>query len=113
MPTSLASTVNLLPNLLLESRAVSTTNGYFQSFLRWKKWAEGNGISSSDILPAKPFHVALYLASLTQSCSTASPVIQAFYSLKWIHSLIGSTSSPVESSLVLNVLEGSKRRLAT
>ncbi|XP_071171146.1 uncharacterized protein, partial [Mytilus edulis] len=113
LPVSLLSKVNLLPELLSESRAPSTTKGYYQSFLRWKKWAILNGIENCDILPAKAFHVAIYLASLTQSSNTASPVVQAFYSLKWIHSLIGSLCSPTDSSLVINVLEGAKRSLAT
>lgn len=105
--------VSLLPDLLSESRAISTTKGYYQSFVRWKNWALSNGIENTDILPAKPLHVAIYLASLTQACNTVSPVVQAFYSLKWIHSLIGSSSSPTDSHLVVNVLEGAKRRLAT
>ncbi|CAG2207949.1 unnamed protein product [Mytilus edulis] len=113
LPVSLLSKVNLLPELLSESRAASTTKGYYQSFLRWKKWAILNGIENCDILPAKAFHVAIYLASLTQSSNTVSPVVQAFYSLKWIHSLIGSLCSPTDSSLVINVLEGAKRSLAT
>ncbi|CAG2243182.1 unnamed protein product [Mytilus edulis] len=113
LPVSLVSKVNLLPELLSESRAASTTKGYYQSFLRWKKWAILNGIENCDILPAKAFHVAIYLASLTQSSNTVSPVVQAFYSLKWIHSLIGSLCSPTDSSLVINVLEGAKRSLAT
>ncbi|CAG2212068.1 unnamed protein product [Mytilus edulis] len=113
LPVSLVSKVNLLPELLSESRAASTTKGYYQSFLRWKKWAILNGIKNCDILPAKAFYVAIYLASLTQSSNTVSPVVQAFYSLKWIHSLIGSLCSPTDSSLVINVLEGAKRSLAT
>lgn len=113
LPVSLVSKVNLLPELLSESRAASTTKGYYQSFLRWKKWAILNGIENCDILPAKAFHVAIYLASLAQSSNTVSPVVQAFYSLKWIHSLIGSLCSPTDSSLVINVLEGAKRSLAT
>ncbi|VDI42225.1 Hypothetical predicted protein [Mytilus galloprovincialis] len=87
--------------------------GIIKVFLRWKKWAILNGIENCDILPAKAFHVAIYLASLTQSSNTVSPVVQAFYSLKWIHSLIGSLCSPTDSSLVINVLEGAKRSLAT
>ncbi|CAG2187301.1 unnamed protein product [Mytilus edulis] len=96
---------NIAHELLSESRAASTTKGYYQNFLRWKKWAILNGIENCDILPAKAFHVAIYLASLTQSSNTVSPVVQAFYSLKWIHSLIGSLCSPTDSSLVINVLE--------
>jgi hypothetical protein len=78
----------------------------------WKKWASINGISSVDILPAKPFFVAIYLSSLVQSCRTVSPVTQAFYSLQWAHNLIGQPSS-TDTYLVKNVLEGAKRKLTT
>ena len=113
LPDCLIGNLNFLPDLLCESKAESTTKGYFQSFLRWKKWASSNGISHSDILPAKPLHCALYLASLVQLSRTPSPVVQAFYGLKWVHSIIGAANSPTDSSLVINVLEGAKRRLAT
>ena len=62
------------------------------------------------ILPAKDLHVALYLASLAQLSRTPSPVIQAFYSIRWAHYVI-SVNSHTESFLVKNILEGAKRRL--
>ena len=52
-----------------------------------------------DILPAKPFFVAIYLSSLVQSCRTVSPVTQAFNSLQWAHNLIGQPS-PTDTYLV-------------
>jgi hypothetical protein len=84
--------VNLIPELLNVSRANATVKTYHLGFIRWKKWASINGISSVDILPAKPFFVAIYLSSLVQSCRTVSPVTQAFYSLQWAHNLIGQPS---------------------
>lgn len=112
MPASLAGSVDLIPELLNVSRANATVKTYHLGFIRWKKWASINGISSVDILPAKPFFVAIYLSSLVQSCRTVSPVTQAFYSLQWAHNLIGQPS-PTDTYLVKNVLEGAKRKLAT
>ena len=70
-----------------------------------------NGIGSKDTLPAGAFHVALYIASLTQSAKTHSPLMNAFYSIKWFHELF-DFKSPTDSKLVLDVLDGAKRRLA-
>lgn len=68
-----------------------------------------NGLSSKDTLPAKAFHVALYLAALIQSANT--PIINAFYSIKWFHELFDFIS-PTYSHLVKNIIEASKRRNA-
>jgi hypothetical protein len=56
--------VDLIPELLNVSRANATVKTYHLGFIRWKKWVSINGISSVDILPAKPFFVAIYLSSL-------------------------------------------------
>ena len=109
LPASLAGSVDLIPELLNVSRANATVKTYHLGCIRWKKWASINGISSVDILPAKPFFVAIYLSSLVQSCRT---VTQAFNSLQWAHNLIGQPS-PTDTYLVKNVLEGAKRKLAT
>jgi hypothetical protein len=68
-------------------------------------------LGSGDILPASAFPVALYLTSLIQSANSASPVISAYYSLKWFHDING-VRSPTSSSLVTNILEAAKRILA-
>lgn len=70
------------------------------------------GLKEVQCFPARAIHVALYLASLVQNSSTPSVVIQAFYSKKWAHSVIGS-DSPTDSLLVKNILEGAKRLLST
>ncbi|VDI73972.1 Hypothetical predicted protein [Mytilus galloprovincialis] len=111
LPPALHTNVDVLMDLLCESKADSTVKTYHAGFIRWKKWAVYNGISRCDILPAKSLHVALYLSSLVQNSHTASPVISAFYSIQWAHHMIGQTS-PTENLVVKNVLEGAKRRLA-
>lgn len=103
--------IHLLPDLLTESKSNNTVQNYYYGFLRWKKWALSNGISSEFILPAKPIHVAIYLACLVQQNRTPSPINQAFYSIRWAHKII-SVISPTDSDLVKNILEGAKRRLS-
>ncbi|CAG2222476.1 unnamed protein product [Mytilus edulis] len=105
LPPALHTNVDVLMDLLCESKADSTVKTYHAGFIRWKKWAVHNGISRCDILPAKSLHVALYLSSLVQNSHTASPVISAFYSIQWAHHMIGQTS-PTENLVVKNVLEG-------
>jgi hypothetical protein len=64
LPASLAGSLDLIPELLNVSRANATVKTYHLGFIRWKKWASINGISSVDILLVKPFFVAIYLSSL-------------------------------------------------
>ena len=111
IPKSLTDKIDLLPSLLCESKAETTVKGYYYGFMRFQKWAVSNGIERDKALSASPFQVSLYLASLVQQNCTPSPVIQAFYSIKWAHSLIG-VDSPTECELVKNVFEGAKRRLS-
>jgi len=63
------------------------------------------------VLPAKPFVVAIYLASLIQFSLTPSPVISAFYAITWFHDING-LKSPTESKLICNILESAKRRFS-
>jgi len=44
---------------VVSSKASSTSNKYMYAFNRWKKWAQP--LSTVDVFPAKPVHVALYL----------------------------------------------------
>lgn len=111
LPGSLADKVSSLPELLKETRATNTCISYERGFQRWRKWALLNGLGVGDTLPAKAFHVALYLASLIQTANTPSPVQNAFYSIKWFHDLF-DYKSPTESKLVSNILDAAKLKLA-
>jgi hypothetical protein len=88
LPECLADKVTLLPDLLKRSIANSTTKSHFGGFERYRQWALNNGLGGRDILPARAFHVATYLASICQNANTASPIIKAFYSIKWIHEML-------------------------
>lgn len=111
LPDVIADKVHLLPGMLSRSRADNTCKKYELAFLRWKKWCLCNGLGSGDILPAKAFPVAIYLASVIQSANSPSPVITAFYAIKWFHEISG-LNSPTDSKLVSNILESARRILA-
>ncbi|XP_068203660.1 uncharacterized protein [Palaemon carinicauda] len=111
LPEVLAGKVDLLPDLLQKSRAVSTSRKYENSFIRWNKWALNSGLGREDILPAKAFTVAIYLCSLIQCASSPASVISAFYAIKWFHEMY-DFKSPTDSQLVCNVLEAGKRILS-
>ena len=103
--------VSSLPELLKHSKADNTYLSYKRGFNRWRKWVICNGLTSGEALPAKAFHVALYIVSLIQTANTISPILNAIYSIKWYHDLF-EIPSPTDSSLVKNVVEGGKRKLA-
>ena len=65
----------------------------------------------SQVLPAKPFQVALYLSFLIHSARTSSPVEEAVNALSWAHQL-AVVEDPTEHSLVRQVLAAAKRILA-
>lgn len=103
----MAGRAHLLPDLLKKSRADSTISKYHGAFVRFQKWIMCNGMGSRDALPAGAFVVAIYLASLIQTVNSTSPVLAAFYSIKWHHEINGLVS-PTSSKLVENVLEAAK-----
>jgi hypothetical protein len=50
--------LKFVPKLLTESKSSDTINNYYYGFIRWKKWAQTNGIKKDDILPAKQKQVS-------------------------------------------------------
>ena len=111
LPDTLADKMGLVADLISECKSSNTVKSYYRAFMRWKLWAISNGIPSNQCLPAKAIHVALYLACLVQQSVSPSPVVHAFYGIRWAHSVI-SVPSPTESDIVKNVLEGARRRLS-
>ena len=107
---TLADKKGLVADLISQCKSSNTVKSYFRAFLRWKSWATFNGIPSNQCLPAKAIHVALYMACLVQQSVSPSPVVHAFYGIRWAHSVI-SVPSPTESDIVKHVLEGARRRL--
>lgn len=111
LPDVLVDRVSLLPELLEGSRAKSTCDSFRRGFRRWAAWALSNGLTSRDILPAKAFHVAIYLSSLIQIANSPSSVYNAFYSVKWFHDLF-DFNSVSDSKLISSILEAAKRKLS-
>lgn len=97
-----------LTDLLAGAKCDGTTTNYFYGFKRWREWARKHSLPW---LPAKDLHVALYLTSVIQFSNSVSPVVNAFYSIRWAHCLTGDRS-PTDTGLVKNVLESGKRKLA-
>ena len=111
LPDTLAHKVGLFADLISECKSSNTVKSFYHAFMRWKSWATSNGIPSNQRLPAKAIHVALYLACLVQLSVSPSPVVHAFYGIRWAHSVI-SVPSLTESDIVKNDLEGARRRLS-
>ena len=68
--------VNKLPEVVLGSRADSTTAPYFSGFRRWRSWA--SRFPEIRVLPATPAYVSLSLLSLFQA--STSPALACFTS---------------------------------
>ena len=80
----------------------------------WCEIRMGFGVKKGDVdVGAEPAYInyCLYLASIIQTASSPSPVLTVYYSVKFYHDLYGCLS-PTESSLLVNVLEAAKRKLA-
>ena len=94
-----------LPSILVHSRADSTVNNYFYAYQAWERWAHSYGVVP---LPAQAFSFGLYLLSRIQDGSTYPVVKGAFYGVKHVHNLF-MVADPTTQTLVINLLEASKR----
>ena len=103
LPEVIASNVGFLQELLHHSIAPATAQKYKYHFSRWAKCALRGGLETKDILPAKPFPVAVYLSSLIQNAQSPSPVFAAYDAIKWYDDIYG-LKCPADSRLVCNVV---------
>ena len=99
---------NMLPNMVLQSQAQSSTKKYLGGFRRWRAWAQQHDLST---FPAEGHHVALYLQHIRDRVQSKGAVEEAVHALFWAHSLAG-LESPGLNPLVEAILEGLKRMLA-
>ena len=106
--SALQSLASSLPDVVLASRAPSTSSKYFSSYNRWRPWAREHGLT---VFPASPFHFAFYLRHLMTGAKTASPLESAVHSITWFHQL-GGEPSPSDHPLVKSTLAGAQRVLA-
>ncbi|KAK3087577.1 hypothetical protein FSP39_007771 [Pinctada imbricata] len=100
-----------MAKLLSAARADATTTKYYNSLLKWKKWAVSQGLCESDIFPAKSIHVAIYLTCLAQTHSSLGSLNDAYYGIRWAHFTV-VIKSPTDDSIVCNILEGAKRLMS-
>ena len=105
---SLRCLAEKLPEIVLGSRADSTTLTYLNGFKRWRAWA--NRFPEVAVLPATPAYVSLYLLIVLQASSSPAPVQNAFYNIRWAHDIAGF-DSPTNHTLPQKVVESAKRRL--
>ena len=105
----LRALVQDLPAVLLKSKADSTARKYEKGFDTWKKWA--SQFKEIVIFSAPSVHVSLFFLSLIQESVSCSTTDEVRYWLKWVHDLAG-LPDPCNSSLVLSLIESSKRLLS-
>ena len=78
LPDSVRKNAESLPELLAESRASSTTKGYYRSYKKWKEWLKGTGVQNNEA-NVKPLVVATYLVELIQGGASKNVLSSAFY----------------------------------
>ena len=108
MGPSMQQLEEMLPKILMRSRAQSTVKKYEGAICRWREWAESQDVS---YFPAEPFHIALYLVKLLQQSVTAAPVSAAVCGIKWLHEVCGVVD-PCSHPMVRNVHQAARRILA-
>jgi integrase len=75
-----------------KSRAADTFKKYRTPWRRWLEWAVARtkGGEPTPLIPAEPFHVALFLVRLAEEYSTAKTVVEsAVTALNFVHRLNG------------------------
>ena len=97
-----------LPNLVMSSKAASTTAKYVRAFNHWKRWA--SQFPEVQAFPASPLHISLYLNELKKELGSKSSIEAAVYGLNWAHEMAG-LDSPTSHPLVHAALEGTRRQL--
>ena len=90
------------------SRQKNTVRVYSYGYQRWTRWAKQ--FAEIDVLPAQPKHIVLYLISLSETASSASPIITAVQSLAWAHKLSG-LPDPTIDTLVTTIKDSLCRSL--
>ena len=97
-----------LPDVILSSKATTTTNQYSGAFNNWNSWAEKYGKTP---LPADPYFVSIYLIHVSHSAKSPSPNVKVILAISWAHKLAG-LQDPCSSPIIKQCAEGLKRKLA-
>ncbi|XP_033762818.1 integrase/recombinase xerD homolog isoform X1 [Pecten maximus] len=107
---SLRSLASDLHDFVLKSRADSTSKVYQRRFKKWVEWC--SLYPEITPIPAKEFHVALYLKQIAESSKSSTAIDQVFYAIGWAHDLAG-LHNPCKSAFVNHVREAARRQLKT
>lgn len=97
-----------LPEVLLRSKADSTTRKYRYAFMRWAKWAKKNRMT---VCPASEVGVTLYIVHLGETVASRSAIETAVNAISWAHGLAG-VPSLASAPLLSTAREGLGRKLA-
>ena len=95
--------------VMLKSRADTTTKAYVRVIRKFLEWSKGRHFNMQ--LPFPLSVVSLYLFEVQQSCTSSSSVILAHAALKWLHSFVPSLDrNPLDSEFCRNIIESAKRQ---
>jgi hypothetical protein len=106
----LESLASRVPALLRNARAPNTNKSYLAAYNRWAAWT--SDFPEVNALPASAVHVVLYLTYLSQNVKNFATVNQFVCSMTWMHAINGHIS-PMSNPVVVEVLNGLKRSLAS
>ena len=95
-----------IPYLLTKSRADNTVKTYSQGFKTWKEWSAR--YKNVESLPAHPYHVMLFIATLIQQSHSYSKIKNIFYAINWIHKM-NNLPNPCKNNQVRLMKEAAKR----
>lgn len=96
-------------NVMLKSRADSTTKAYVRVIRKFLDWSKSRQFNMQ--LPFPLSVVSLYFFEVKQSSASSSSVILAQAALKWLHSFVPSLDrNPLDSEFCRNVIESAKRQ---
>ena len=95
-----------IPYLLTKSRADNTVKTYSQGFKTWKEWSAR--YKNVESLPAHPYHVMIFIATLIQQSHSYSKIKNIFYAINWIHKM-NNLPNPCKNNQVRLMKEAAKR----
>ena len=96
-------------DVMLKSRADSTTKAYVRVIRKFLDWSKSRHFKMQ--LPFPLSVVSLYLFEVKQSCASSSSVVLAHAALKWLHSFVPTLDrNPLDSEFCRNIIESAKRQ---
>jgi hypothetical protein len=100
----------VLMRQVLRSRASSTVKKYVREHRKYINFLVRTKRPTT--LPSEKLHIASYLASVSQTKNSYNAVLQAFFGIKWVHSLLPTADvkgNPADTNLSANIVAASRR----